>query len=207
MSLQSDLHILGIPGSLRRGSYNRALLEAAHELAPRGVTVEIFDLHDLPLFNVDLEAEGLPEAVLAFRERLQAADALLIASPEYNYSITGVLKNAIDWASRRGSDPAAPLDNKPAAIIGAGGRLGTIRSQLHLREILSHNNVYVLNRPTLLVPKAGLHFDQDGRLVEKDTRRRLAMVLEALRDWTIALQKTELAPAGSGARQLQPTPA
>ena len=181
------MHILGIPGSLRQQSLNRALLVTAQELLPDGVTLEIFDLHDIPLFNSDVEAQGTPAPVLAFREQMKAADALLFAAPEYNFSISGVLKNAIDWASRKGPDARPPLNDKPAAAMGVGGMMGTLRAQLHLREILLHNNVYLLNQPTLLLARANDQFG-DGRLVNEDSRERLARLLIALQAWTARFQ-------------------
>ncbi len=182
------IHVLGIAGSLRQRSYNRALLCNAHHLLPSDVTLEIFDLDDIPMFNVDVEALGTPEPVLALRQAMQRADALLIATPEYNWSIPGVLKNALDWASRRGPDDRAPLDGKAVAIMGAGGMYGTVRAQMHLREILGHNDTYVLARPHLMVARPGGLFDADGRLTDEDTRRRLERLLVALRDWTRQVQ-------------------
>lgn len=189
------LHIVGIPGSLRRGSYNRALLVEAANFMPQDVTYEIADLHDLPLFNADEEAVAIPEAVLAFRAKLKAADAFLIATPEYNWSIPGVLKNGIDWASRSKPDGYSPLDGKPVAIIGAGGMLGTVRAQMHLREILGHNDLKVLNRPSLMVARAGQYFDAAGRLTDPALRERLERVVLALRDWTRLFQQSTTEPA------------
>lgn len=182
------IHVLGIAGSLRQRSYNRALLCNAHTLLPPGMTLEIFDLDDIPLFNVDVEAKGTPESVLAFRRAMKRADALLIATPEYNYSIPGVLKNALDWASRKGPDTRAPLDGKAVAMMGAGGMYGTLRAQMHLHDILAHNDTYVLARPQLMVARAGQYFDADGRLTDDDTRRRLERLLTSLRDWTRQVQ-------------------
>lgn len=182
------IRILGIPGSLRQKSYNRALLRIAQEEAPNGVTIDIFDLHDIPFFNSDVERAGTPPPVLAMREAIKAADALLFATPEYNYSIPGVLKNAIDWASRRGPDTHAPIDGLPAAIIGAGGRLGTVRAQLHLREILLHNDLKILNR-SLFVPRAYQQFNANGRLANEEIHHRLIRLIGELRDWTLQLQK------------------
>ena len=183
------IHVLAFAGSLREASYNRGLLRAAQELAPAGITIEIFDLDGIPMFNADVEAQGTPAPVMAFRERLKAADAYLIATPEYNWSIPGVLKNAIDWASRKGPDFQAPINDKPVAIMGAGGMLGTVRAQMHLREILQHNNLYVLNRPAVMVARAGQFF-VDGELVDEELRDRIRRQLEALRDWAIQLNPT-----------------
>ena len=188
MYRSNNLHIVGISGSLRSGSYNRALLVEAAELLPEGVTFEIVDLHDIPMFNADEEATAVPEAVLAFRAKLKQADAFVIATPEYNFSIPGVLKNAIDWASRSKPDGVSPLEGKPVAIIGAGGMLGTVRAQMHLREVLGHNDLKVLNKPSLMVARAGMYFDEDGRLTDPMLRERLEKVLLGLRDWTRLFQ-------------------
>ena len=154
---------------------------------PTGMNLEIFDLIDIPLFNQDVEAHGIPEPVMDFREAMKAADALLIATPEYNWSIPGVLKNALDWMSRKGSDPQAPLDGKTVAIMGAGGGYGTMRAQMHLREVLAHNRLYVLPHPQMMVAKAWTHFDADGNLTDEATRDRLGSLLLELREFTLKL--------------------
>jgi chromate reductase len=179
--MTTPIHVLGISGSLRRTSWNSGLLRAAADLLPPGMTIETFDLTPLPMFSQDLEAE-LPEAVRHFRERIASADALLFATPEYNYSISGVLKNAIDWASRPSRN--SPLSDKPAAIAGAGGRFGTARAQLHLRQILYHVNMHVLNRPELMIPTGWEKFDAEGNLIHEQTREDLRGLLVALADWT-----------------------
>lgn len=143
--------ILGIPGSLRRDSLNRGLLRAAAKLLPADTTIETADISDLPLYNWDVEQEdGYPESVVRFRDQIAAADALLIATPEYNNSMPGALKNAIDWASRGGAN--SPLNHKPAAIMGAAGRLGSVRAQMHLRTVLMNNQLRVVQSPEVLVP-------------------------------------------------------
>jgi chromate reductase, NAD(P)H dehydrogenase (quinone) len=182
-----EIHVLGFAGSLRQKSYNKALLRAAATMLPKNMTLECIELDDIPLFNADVEAAGVPEPILHFYDRIRAADALLIASPEYNYSVTGVLKNALDWASRQGNE-TAPLDGKTAAIMGAGGMYGTIRSQLHLREILAHNEVHVLHQ-SLMLARGWTHFDDDLNLTNEKSRQRLEKLLLALRDWTVRLQK------------------
>ncbi len=182
----SSVHVLGFAGSLRRDSYNKKLLHVAQELLPAGMTLEIFDLLPIPLYNADVEAQGMPAPVQHFRERMAAADALLIATPEYNYSISGVLKNALDWASRGG--PASPLNHKPLAMMGAGGRFGTIRAQQHLRQIALHNDMHVLNRPEVYIARPWELFDVDGRLTHEPTRERIQMLLEALAAWTRKLR-------------------
>ena len=181
--MKEPIHILGIAGSLRQRSYNKLLLQAAAELLPPPHILEIYTLHDIPFFNVDVEAEGLPATVQDFHDRIRAADALLIATPEYNYSIPGVLKNALDWASRRGGETSAPIDHKPTAIMGAGGRFGTVLAQRHLRDILIHNAMPVVVSPQVTVATAYQEFDEDGTLANdryRDQIRRLLFNLITL---------------------------
>lgn len=183
----NTINVLGFAGSLRQKSHNRNLLKAAETVLPEGMSLQIFDLIDIPLFNQDVEAEGIPDAVMAFREAMKTADALLIATPEYNWSIPGVLKNALDWVSRKGPDKQAPLDGKTVAIMGAGGGSGTLRAQMHLRDILGHNRLYVLPHPQMMVAKAWSHFDADGNLTDEATRDRLGSLLLELREFTLKL--------------------
>ena len=175
------IHILGFAGSLREGSYNRAALRAAQELLPEGVTLEIFDLSPIPLFNEDVEKEGFPEPVQAFKERIAAADALLIATPEYNYSIPGVLKNALDWASRPPGQ--SPLNDKPVAIMGASaGYFGTARAQYHLRQVLVCLDMAVMNVPEVMV--GGVHTKvTDGVLTDQGTLSFIEGQLAAFHDF------------------------
>jgi len=172
--------VLAVSGSLRRASYNTAALRAAAELAPEDVSIEVVALHGIPNFDADLEAVGFPPEVVALREGIAAADALLIATPEYNWSIPGVLKNALDWASRGGE--SSPLRGKTAAILGAGGRFGTVRAQAHLREILRHNHVWVVGLPEVMIDQAETRFDAAGALTDERFRRQIRRLLEALRD-------------------------
>jgi chromate reductase len=182
------LCILGVAGSLRRGSYNRALLRAAQELLPEGMTLELFDLRDIPPYDMDVEQQGLPTPVVAWKEAIRRADALLIATPEHNWSVPGVLKNAIDWASRPPGDNV--FQGKPVAIMGAStGLYGTVRAQLHLRQVLASVDAYVLNRPQVLVARAQDKFDAEGRLIDEPTRALVRNLLTALRDWTLRLRK------------------
>ncbi|HXF62772.1 MAG TPA: NAD(P)H-dependent oxidoreductase [Caldilineaceae bacterium] len=182
------IHVLAFAGSLRSRSHNRGLIRTAAELAPPYVEIETFDLTPIPLYNADLTPT--PEAVVEFRQKIKAADALLIATPEYNYSVSGVLKNAIDWASRAISrDEPAALQGKPAAILGAGGRFGTVRAQAHLRYILLHNDVKVVNKPEVMVVRSWEHFDQEGNLTDETTRQQVAELVEALYQWVIQLRK------------------
>lgn len=178
------LRILGIPGSVRRRSYNRGLLEAAAELAPDGIEIQITDLASVPMYNADVEDEGVPPSVQAFRAQIAAADALLIATPEYNHMLPGVLKNAIDWATGDGRSKN-PLQGKPAAIMGASsGIVGTARAQLALRQVLASTECYVLPpSPQILVGGARDRFDPNGRLTDEPTRKRIRLLLEAFREW------------------------
>jgi chromate reductase len=180
------MKVLGISGSLRRGSLNTAALEAARELAPDGMTVEIARIGDLPLYDDDLRKDGYPEPVERLRAQIAAADAVIFATPEYNYSISGVLKNAIDWASR---PPSQPFDGKPVAIMGVtGGLIGTARAQYHLRQILVYLNAHPINKPEVMIGQSAQRFDEAGRLTDEKTRAHVAAMLVSLRDWTRRLQ-------------------
>ncbi|MEM3921303.1 MAG: NAD(P)H-dependent oxidoreductase [Nitrososphaerota archaeon] len=170
--------ILGFAGSLRKSSYNKMLLRVAAELLPKNARLEILDLKDVPLFNQDLEYD-MPEVVKQFKKKIESADALLIATPEYNGSIPGVLKNALDWASRPyGSNS---LDSKPVAIMSASlGMLGGARAQTHLRQILSHLNAYVVNGPEVIVNFADKKFDAEGNLKDEAAKEYIRQLLENL---------------------------
>jgi chromate reductase, NAD(P)H dehydrogenase (quinone) len=173
------VRLLGIAGSLRQGSHNRALLRAARESLPVGVALEEFDLRDLPPYDGDVEAAGDPETVTALKDAIRAADGLLIATPEYNRGVPGVLKNAIDWASR--PPLASPLAGKPVAIMGASTGLGgTARAQEQLRSALEFPGVTVLDEPRVLVPEAYLRFDESGELVDEGVRAEIADLLATL---------------------------
>ena len=179
------VHVLGISGSLRQNSYNTALLRAATELLPADMELTTFDLRPIPLYDGDLDTpEPLP-VIHNLRETIRSADALLIATPEYNFSIPGVLKNALDWASR----PIATnyLDGKPLAILGAGGRMGTIRAQHHLRQIAAGVNMLPVNRPEVAVIIPG-SFDDQGNLINPDSRQLIRTLLQNLHDWTVRLK-------------------
>lgn len=181
MTLSKPIHVLGISGSLRKASYNTALLNAAVDLMPGGMMLDIFDLSPLPMFNQDIE-KPFTESVVSFREKLAITDAVLIASPEYNSSITGALKNALDWASR---PPNAPLLGKPVAIMGAStGNFGTVRAQLHLRQVLTHIGALPLGKPEVLVARAEQAFDGKGKLVDESARGFLRELLVALAEWS-----------------------
>ena len=180
--MSDSIHVLGFAGSLRQKSFNRAALHAAHELLPPDMTLEIFDLAPIPLFNEDVQAQGAPEAVAHFKERIAAANALLIATPEYNYSMPGVLKNALDWASHPIN--TTPLNGKPLAIMGVSqGPWGTARAQLHMRHSCVYFNTYPLNKPIVQIPHAAAKFDADLRLTDEPTRQQIRALLEALSVW------------------------
>ena len=184
--MADTIHVLGFSGSLRKASFNTGLLNEAGRLLPEGMTFETFDLSPIPFYNADVDAEGAPESVRHFKERIAAADALLIATPEYNYSVTGVLKNAIDWASRPPKD--SPLNGKPIALMGAGGVYGTVRAQLHLRQIFVFTGSHVMIKPDVHVMRSWEKFDSEGNLTDDETRERVAQLLVGLRDWTLRLK-------------------
>jgi chromate reductase len=186
-NMSVKISILGFAGSLRKGSYNKSLLRAAQEMVPEDATLEVFDLEGIPPFNQDLENQP-PEKVKEFKAKIRASDAILIATPEYNYSIPGVLKNAIDNASRPYGDNA--FNGKPAAIMGASiGMLGTARAQYHLRQSMVFLNMYPLNQPEVMVPFAQEKIDQNGRVTDQKTREKIKELLEALVSWTKKLKK------------------
>jgi len=184
----TTIHVLGIAGSLRAKSYNKAALRAASELLPEGMTLEIYDIAPIPLFNQDVEARGDPEPVQHFKVRLAAANALLIATPEYNYSMPGVLKNALDWASR--PPTTTPLGEKPLAIFGASsGPWGTARAQLALRQSAVFMNMHPMNKPALQISHAESKFDADLKLTDETTRQHICAVLVALAAWARRLNR------------------
>lgn len=181
------MKILALSGSLRKASYNTALLNAARELTPAGVEIQIAELAEIPMFNADLQEEGFPAPVLNLADQIRIADAVLIATPEYNYSIPAVIKNAIDWISRTDDQP---FDGKPVAIMGASmGALGTARSQYHLRQVFVFLNSMVMNRPEMFVGAAHTKFDDDGILTDNTTKEYLAKFLSALQGWAQQVNK------------------
>lgn len=178
----APLRILGFAGSLRRGSYNRALLRTAAELAPDGMAIEIFDLAEVPLYNGDVEAEGDPEGVARLKRAIGDADGVLMVTPEYNHGVPGVMKNAIDWASRPPRN--APLGGKPVGIIGASpGITGSARGQSQLRQAFEFTNSFCMPQPELLVFKAHEKFDADGNLTDPVTADFLGRYLTAFAAW------------------------
>jgi chromate reductase, NAD(P)H dehydrogenase (quinone) len=180
--MSKPVRILGIAGSLRRQSYNRALLRAATQIAPEGAAIDIFEIDGIPPFSEDDE-QNPPAKVVEMKRRIREADAVLFVTPEYNYSIPGVLKNAIDWASRPYGDSA--WSGKPAAIMGASiGRIGTARAQYHLRQVMVFLNMFPLNQPEVMVGAANEHFDSEGNLTDEQTREYVRLLLQSLVDWT-----------------------
>lgn len=180
--MDGQIKILGIAGSLREKSYNRGALRAAIELAPEDAVIEIFDLLGIPVFNQDDE-QNPPEIVNEFKNKIRESDAILFVTPEYNHSIPGGLKNAIDWASRPYGTSA--WDGKPAAIMGASlGATATARSQNHLRQVCASLNIYTLNMPEVLIGNARQRFDEDGNLTDETTKKYIRKLLENLVEWT-----------------------
>lgn len=172
------MKVLAIAGSLRAHSYNRLVLHAAQQIAPAGMEITIAGLHGIPLFNHDDRLHGDPEAVRTLRAQVRKADAVLIACPEYNYSVPGVLKNALDWLSL---PPDAPFDGKPVAILGASaGWLGTSRAQYHLRQVLLFMNTFTVNKPEVFIGSAVAKFDAAGELTDATAMAQIAGLLDAL---------------------------
>ncbi len=187
MAQPSKLAILGISGSGRKRSYNTALLETAKQLLPQNATLEVVDVSRLPLYNQGLEHE-MPEVVKELKKKIRGADAILFATPEHNYSVTAVLKNAIEWGNRPPRD--ASWSGKPAAIISASSSLrGGARAQLHLRQIMIDLNMYPINRPHLLVANAKEKFNESLQLTDEETIQTLRDVLSSLVEWTHKLQR------------------
>ena len=184
--MENKLNILGFAGSLRKGSYNRSLLRAAGQLLPKDTTLEVFDLSDIPPFNQDLEAD-MPTKVKGFKTKIRESDAMLIATPEYNFSVPGVLKNAIDYASRPYGDN--PFDDKPVAIMSASvGMLGGARAQYHLRQMFVFLNMHPINFPEVILTSASDKFDAEGNLLDENTKKFLTQLLQNLSNWTKRLR-------------------
>lgn len=177
-----SIKVLALSGSLRKKSFNSALLREAQKVAPAGMTIEIGDYSAFPLYNEDVREQGFPPAVQKLRDQIKAADALLFSVAEYNFSVSGVLKNAIDWASR---PPDQPFDQKPYAVIGAaGGPIGTGRAQYHLRQMMVFLNSFALNKPEVFVGAAHTKFDADGNLTDPVAKDLLGQLLKNLVTWT-----------------------
>ena len=172
------MNVLGISGSLRQASYNTMALRAAQKLAPEGMRIEIADISTIPLYNDDVRAAGYPDSVAQLKERVRAADAVLLVTPEYNFSIPGVLKNTLDWLSR---PPAPPFDGKPVAIMGASpGTVGTARVQYHLRQVLVFMNTFTVNKPEVFINLAASKFSPEGELTDAPTAQVITELLLSL---------------------------
>jgi chromate reductase len=186
---ETNFKILGLAASLRRASIHRGLLRAAHEVCPQGMACESFNLGRIPHFNADIEAEGDPEPVRELKEKIHAYDAVLIATPEYDYAVPGVLTTALDWCLRSPS----PFRHKPVGIAGASpSGAGTARGQMVLRQILLHGPAYVMPEPHMMIPNSYERFDENGDLTDEETRQRLRRFIEALYKWTEGLARAGL---------------
>jgi len=182
MSDAKAISVLGICGSLRKASFNHAALNTAIELKPAGMSVTVADISQIPLYDEEVRAQGFPAPVETLRQQIKAADALLFACPEYNYSMSGVLKNAIDWASR---PPDQPFAGKPVAILSAAaGMAGGARAQMHLRHSCVFLDMHPLNKPEVLIFQAQNKFDADGRLTDDVARGLIRDLMAALARWT-----------------------
>ncbi len=180
--MSKPVRILGIAGSLRRDSYNRAALRAAAELVPEGASIDIFELDGIPGFNQD-EEQNPPAKVVELKSRIREVDAILFVTPEYNYSVPGVLKNAIDWASRPYGDSA--WNGKPAAIMGASvGAIATARAQYHLRQMMVFLNMFPVNQPEVMIGNASERFDASGNLIDDASKDFIRQLLQGLTEWT-----------------------
>lgn len=176
------IKVAALVGSLRRGSYNRLLLRAAVELKPVDMEIEEFGIGAIPLYNEDLRERGFPPPVESLRDGVRTAHAILIVTPEYNYSVPGLLKNAIDWASR---PPDQPFNDKPAAVMGASTSiLGSARAQYHLRQICVFLNMHLVNKPEVMIARAGDKFDSTGKLTDETARKLVSELLANLAVWT-----------------------
>jgi chromate reductase len=185
-AMSEVVRVLGISGSLRKGSFNTALLRAAIAQAPANVAIEVASIADIPAYDEDVKAQGFPAPVARFRDQIAASDAVLIVTPEYNYSVPGVLKNAIDWASR---PPSQPFAAKALAIMGASGSSGgTMRAQYHLRQIAVYLDMHPLNKPEIFVRNAASAFDPEGNLTDETTKKLISQQLAALAVWARKLR-------------------
>ena len=186
--MSDQIKILGIAGSLRAESLNRSLLRAAKELAPDSMRIEIFDLSAIPLYNSDVEKAGDPASVMAFKQAIRQADAVLMVTPEYNHGVPGVMKNAVDWASR--PPASAPLAGKPVGILGASPAMtGSARGQSQLRQAFEFTNSYCMPQPEVLVFRAHEKFDGQGKLTDEQTAGFLKKYLVAFAEWVLHFRK------------------
>ena len=185
--MNNPIKIVGLSGSLRKDSFNTGLLRTLNDILPAQVELEILDIGHLPLFNQDFESD-LPETVKELKAKIKAADAIIFSGPEYNYSLSGVLKNAIDWASRPYGDNS--FAGKPAGIIGgSAGNTASARMQYHLRQIMVFLDMYPLNKPEIMIPMIQEKFDKQGKLIDEKTKEKLSEFIEALVAWTKKLNK------------------
>jgi chromate reductase, NAD(P)H dehydrogenase (quinone) len=176
----ASMNVLGISGSLRQGSYNSMALRAAQKLAPAGMKLHIADIARIPLYNDDVRAAGEPAEVAALKAQIRAADAVLLVTPEYNFSIPGVLKNTLDWLSR---PPEPPFEGKPVAIMGASpGPVGTARVQYDLRKVLGFMNTFTVNKPEVFISFAQNKFNAQGELTDEPTGKFIADLLVSLQN-------------------------
>lgn len=179
--MSNKIKILAFPGSLRKNSYNRMLINSLLELKPENMEIEITDLTDIPLYNGDVEDAGMPASVAAFREKINKADGVIISTPEYNHSIPGVLKNTLDWASRA---PHNPFSGKPVGIMGASmGLSGTISAQENLRHVGAILNIHAMNYPNVLIRTAQDKFDSAGKLTDETIKDNLRKFLLSFAEW------------------------
>jgi chromate reductase len=181
-----NIKVLGISGSIRKNSFNSGLLRAAKEIQPENMDITIYNISDIPLYNEDNNIGESPKPVQDFKRKLAEADAILFAVAEYNYSLSGVLKNAIDWASRPLKN--SPLNGKPFAMMGAGGELGTARAQYHLRQIAVFVNMFTFNKPELMIPRAFEKFDEAGNLKDDSIKAKIKNLLDALYNLTLSIK-------------------
>lgn len=187
-----EIRIVAFAGSLRHASYNRGLIRAAAATAPSGTSVHVIELDDIELYNQDVEDAGEPEPVVVFKRAIAEADAMLVATPEYNHGLPGLLKNALDWASR--PRVTSPLKDKPVAIMGASPGMGsTARAQAQLRETFVFTGACVMPQPELLLASAAPHFDRDGNVIDAALRDSIVELVEALAQWTYRLGRREAA--------------
>jgi chromate reductase len=188
--VRKPIRILGFAGSLRKNSYNKLLLRAAAKLLPQSAQLELFDLDGIPLYNQDREVHGIPEIVKRFKERIESADAILITTPEYNHSYPGVLKNAIDWASRPYGHNS--FDGKPVAVMSAApGLFGGVAAQDQLKQVLVALNMHVVAQPAVIVTSAHQKFDVDNELTDADAKQFMKQLLANLVSFTRRLTHSE----------------
>jgi chromate reductase, NAD(P)H dehydrogenase (quinone) len=184
--MMTNIHIVAFSGSLRKSSFNTAAINAAAQLMPENCTIELLDISELPLYNQELDGENTPQQVLTLAQKVASADAILFATPEYNYSVPGVLKNAIDWLSRQQPQPFA---GKPAAMMSASMSLfGGARAQYHLRQIMIYLDVHFINKPEVMIAGAHDKFNEQGQLADELTRDFIEQLMAALVSWSVKLK-------------------